>query len=214
LATLDRARALTRQLVTFAKGGAPIRTVAPLGPFLQETVQFALSGSGVSCHFEVAADLSSCNYDRNQLAQVIENITINAHQAMPKGGQIEVTAHNVECGEKDHPTLVPGAYVRLSFVDHGTGMPREVIAKAFDPFFTTKPKGHGLGLATSYSIIHRHGGCIQAESCPGQGSIFHVYLPAARASLPVEPAAPDRLHRAVDFSWSWTTKRSCEKPSP
>jgi PAS domain S-box-containing protein len=195
LATLDRARALTRQLITFAKGGAPIRVVAPLGPAIHETVSFALSGSNSSCRFDIAADLLPCNYDRNQIAQVIENIVINAQQSMPKGGQVEVVATNIELGDQDHPPLPPGPYVRISIRDEGVGMSREELARVFHPFYTTKSKGHGLGLTTSYSIIHRHGGCIDAESTPGRGSTFHIYLPAtpgAPVAVPAESVEPHR----------------------
>jgi nitrogen-specific signal transduction histidine kinase/CheY-like chemotaxis protein len=197
LATLDRARALTRQLVTFAKGGAPIRTVAPLGPIIHETVSFALSGSNVWCRFDIAADLAPCNYDRHQLAQVIENVVINAQQSMPKGGQIEVVARNIELGDQDHPTLPPGSYVKLSVTDQGVGMSPEELPRIFDPFYTTKPKGHGLGLSTAYSIVNRHGGCINVESTPGRGSTFHIYLPATRGVSVTASAESTEPHRGT-----------------
>ena len=193
LAAIDRARALTRQLLTFAKGGAPIRAVASLVPFINETVQFALSGSNLSCRFDIAPDLLPCSYDGSQLGQVVENIVINAQQAMPAGGHIEVAACNVELAEKQHPTLPPGLYVKISITDHGIGISRELLPKIFDPFFTTKPKGQGLGLTTSYSIVNRHGGCIDVDSEPAKGSSFHVYLPAttdARVASPRASAPP------------------------
>jgi two-component system, cell cycle sensor histidine kinase and response regulator CckA len=179
---INRARALTLQLLTFAKGGAPIQKVTPLVPFIPEAVRFALSGSNVACQFRLPEGLWTCNIDKDQIGQVIDNIVINALHAMPDGGTIEVTAKNVALDEGDNPSLVRGKYVRMSIKDFGVGIPINILPRIFDPFYTTKPKGHGLGLATCYSIINRHGGCIDAESEPGQGSTFHVYLPAVIAS--------------------------------
>jgi len=177
--TIDRARALTQQLLTFAKGGAPIQQIGNLFPFVEETSKFALSGANVSCNFDIPKDLWACNFDKNQIGQVIDNLIINAQQAMPVGGAIELTARNITLAEKEHPLLAKGNYVKISVKDAGVGIPKEHISKIFDPFFTTKAKGHGLGLATCYSIINRHGGCIDVESEPGKGSSFHVYLPAS-----------------------------------
>jgi len=177
--TIDRARALTRQLLTFAKGGAPIQKIHHLFPFVQETASFALSGSTSACTFTVQNDLWPCNFDKNQIGQVIDNIIINAQQSMPLGGTIELTARNSMLSEKEHPFLQKGNYVKISIKDSGVGIPREFISKIFDPFFTTKTKGHGLGLATCYSIVNRHDGCIDVDSEPGKGSTFHLYLPAA-----------------------------------
>jgi PAS domain S-box-containing protein len=179
LATIDRARGLTRQLLTFAKGGVPVKRIGNLFPFVQETAQFALSGSNVSCHYDIANDLWACNFDKNQIGQVIDNIVINAQQAMFAGGAIELTACNIAVAEKEHPILGKGNYVRISIKDSGVGIPKEMLGRIFDPFFTTKAKGHGLGLATCYSIINHHGGCIDVESEPGKGAAFHVYLPAS-----------------------------------
>ncbi len=183
LTTIDRARALTQQLLTFAKGGAPIKKTERLFPFVQETAQFALSGSTVSASFQIQENLWSCNTDKNQIGQVIDNIIINAQQAMPTGGRIAVSAQNVSLTEKQHSTLAAGDYVKLSIKDQGVGIPQEFLPRIFDPFYTTKPKGHGLGLATCYSIVNRHGGCIEVESEPGKGSTFHVYLPASVNSV-------------------------------
>ncbi len=177
--TIDRARDLTQQLLTFAKGGSPIQEVAPLFPFVQQTAQFALSGSTVSCRLNIAEDLWPANFDKNQIGQVIDNLIINAQQAMPLGGTIELSARNVVIAYSEHPILQPGDYVRIAVKDTGVGIPKEIQKKIFDPFFTTKSKGHGLGLATCYSIINRHGGCIDVTSEPGLGSIFNVYLPAS-----------------------------------
>jgi PAS domain S-box-containing protein len=178
--TLDRARGLTGQLLTFAKGGAPLKKITPLVSFLNDTAQFALSGSNVSCCFEIDENLWPCNIDKNMIGQVIDNIVINAQQSMPAGGTISMGANNVSLNEKDHSTLPAGAYVRISVKDSGTGIPGDILPRIFEPFFTTKTKGHGLGLATSYSIINRHGGIIDVQSQLGKGSTFFVYLPASK----------------------------------
>jgi PAS domain S-box-containing protein len=183
--TIDRGRGLTQQLLTFSKGGAPKQVVGYLFPFVRETVQFALSGSNCSCKFNVPRDLWACNYDANQIGQVIDNIIINAKQATPSGGMIEVEAGNVILGQKQHPVLHAGNYVRISIKDCGIGMPKEILPRIFDPFFTTKSAGHGLGLATSYSIVKRHGGCIDVTSEPGKGSTFSIFLPVATGSAAV-----------------------------
>jgi PAS domain S-box-containing protein len=177
--TIDRARALTQQLLTFAKGGAPIQQIGNLFPLIQETAQFALSGSNVSFHFDVPKDLWVCNFDKNQIGQVIDNIVINAKQAMSDGGSIELSARNISFAEKEHSTLTNGDYVKISIKDCGIGIPIEILPRIFDPFYTTKSTGHGLCLATCYSIIKRHGGCIEVESEPGKGSTFHIFLSAA-----------------------------------
>ena len=173
-----RAKGLTHQLLTFSKGGAPVKKVEHLVPFLQETTQFALSGADVSCSFDLPYDLWVCDYDRNQIGQVIDNIVINANHAMPSGGNIQVAATNVIVEGKEHPGLHPGKYIKISISDTGTGIPEKYISRIFDPFFTTKQKGSGLGLAISYSIIKRHGGIIDVESEPGIGTTFHTFIPA------------------------------------
>lgn len=181
--TIERARALTHQLLTFSKGGAPIQKVDALFPFIQETTAFALSGSNVSCVYDIPDGIWACDYDRNQIGQVIDNIVINAQQAMPVGGTIYLAARNFNVSGNEHPTLAKGDYVRLSIKDCGVGIPKDLISKIFDPFFTTKAKGHGLGLATCYSIVKRHGGFIDVESEQGKGSTFHVFLPAIPGSV-------------------------------
>jgi CheY-like chemotaxis protein len=194
IAAMNRAKALTFQLLTFAKGGSPVQKTTPLIPFVQEAAQFALSGSNISCKFSLAETLWPCNIDKNQIGQVIDNIVINAQQAMPNGGAIEITAKNISpgLGEKSHPPLADGNYVKVSIKDFGIGIPKDIMPRIFDPFYTTKTKGHGLGLATCYSIMNRHGGCIDVESEPGKGSTFHVYLPASTVAAVTNTAAPGR----------------------
>ncbi len=190
LNTIGRARALTGQLLTFAKGGAPIQKIGHLFPFVEETARFALSGANVSCHFDVPENLWPCNFDKNQIGQVIDNLVINAQQAMPLGGTIKLSARNILLSHKEHPSLENGKYIKISVKDCGIGIQKDLVSKIFDPFFTTKTKGHGLGLATCYSIVKRHNGCIDVESEPGKGSTFHVYLPASTDSvLPISDKA-------------------------
>lgn len=197
LASIDRAKALTRQLLTFSKGGAPIKKVEYLFPFVQETVQFALSGSSVSSRCSIAEGLWSCDYDKNQLGQVIDNVTINAQQAMPGGGILLVTATNVVLAPGDHASLKAGQYVKLSLQDQGIGIPKEIIPRIFDPYYTTKAAGHGLGLSTCYSIMQKHGGCIDVESEPGKGSTFHLYLPATSEQADPVIKAKGRRYNGV-----------------
>ncbi|MBN1758272.1 MAG: PAS domain S-box protein [Chitinispirillaceae bacterium] len=172
-----RAKDLTAQLLTFAKGGAPSRKVTALAPLLRETVQFALSGSSISTEFVIDSALRKCSVDQHQICQVIDNLIINARDAMPRGGVITISAINAT----DHPAVLsPGDYVYISISDQGTGIPPEHLAHIFDPFFTTKQKGSGLGLAVSYSIISRHDGTLTATSEHGKGTTMHLYLPAAK----------------------------------
>lgn len=179
LSNIERARALTQQLLTFAKGGSPVKKIQNLFPFVQQTAQFALSGSSVSSKFRIQESLWPCDFDKNQMGQVIDNLTINAQQAMPNGGTIEISARNIFLDVKDHISLATGNYVKLSIKDQGIGIPKEFLPRIFDPYYTTKSKGHGLGLSTCYSIINRHEGAIEVESEPGKGSTFHLYLPAS-----------------------------------
>jgi len=194
MTAIDRARGLTGQLLTFSKGGAPVLKAARMAPFLTETVRFALSGSAVSCRFHLAEDLWPCSIDAGQIGQAIDNIVINALQAIPGGGAIDVTAVNLPRGGAPHPGLPDGDYVKISIRDYGVGIPAEIMPRIFDPFFTTKMLGHGLGLSTCYSIVKRHGGAIEAESQPGKGSTFHVYLPASAAPSGTTTHAPAAKH--------------------
>lgn len=173
-----RAQDLTRQLLTFAKGGAPVKQTASIREIIEDSCRFSLSGSNVQCVFSFAADLKAVEVDAGQIGQVINNLVINAIQSMPEGGTIEVKSGNVTVGQQETLPLAPGEYIRISVHDQGNGIPQENLSKIFDPYFTTKRKGSGLGLATSFSIIKRHDGYIAVESVIGKGSEFHVYLPA------------------------------------
>ncbi len=177
--TMKHAKAITLQLLTFAKGGAPIKKIGNIVPFIQDSVQFALSGSKCVPVFNIEKNLWAMEYDENQMGQVINNIVINATQAMPNGGKLEVTAANLILQTEDHSNLPAGKYVKMSFKDNGIGIPKELLTRIFDPYFTTKQTGRGLGLASVYSIIQQHDGYIEVESEAGKGAAFHVYLPAS-----------------------------------
>jgi PAS domain S-box-containing protein len=182
MTSIGRARGLTAQMLTFSLGGTPVRQVGNLLPVVQEAVHFALSGSNVSPRFFISETLRPCSFDKNQIAQVVDNIVINAKQAMQNGGVVEVTLADTMLQDKEHATLPAGDYVKISIKDFGIGIDNEFLPRIFDPFFSTKVKGHGLGLATCYSIINRHDGFINVESQPGKGSTFHIYLPAVKES--------------------------------
>jgi PAS domain S-box-containing protein len=185
---IDRARGLTGQLLTFAKGGTPIKKLEALNPFIVDTVKFALSGSNVSSCYTIPENLWLCEFDKNQIGRVIDNIVINAQQSMPDGGMIEISAQNNTISENIHSKLKKGYYVSISIKDNGIGIPKNILSRIFDPFYTTKTKGHGLGLATCFSIMQRHGGCIDVESEPGKGSTFTIFLPANPESDSIENA--------------------------
>jgi two-component system, cell cycle sensor histidine kinase and response regulator CckA len=191
LRSFDRTKGLTKQFLTFAKGGAPVKKTGDLSPLVRESVAFALSGSNVRCSFALQEDLWPCGYDEHQIGQVVDNIVINAKQAMPGGGTIDVAADNVSIAPGERPPLSEGRYVRLSFKDSGPGIPEELRRKIYDPFFTTKKTGSGLGLATTWSIVKRHNGHIDLVSAPGSGTTFFIWLPAfAGTAEAAAPAAP------------------------
>jgi PAS domain S-box-containing protein len=174
-----RARDLTQQLLTFAKGGEPVRAAVNLPELLTESADFALHGAKARAEYQIAPDLWPANADKGQLGQVVQNLAINSVQAMPDGGILKILAANVVLGESaDGPPLPPGRYVRLTVADTGTGIAAEHLPKIFDPYFTTKQQGSGLGLATVYSIVKKHQGHIEVESQPGRGTAFHIWLPA------------------------------------
>jgi len=181
---------LANQLLTFSKGGKPVRKKMHLRPAIENSVRFALSGSSVDYTIRLENDLWTVEADEGQLGQVIQNIVLNADQSMTVGGRILVSAKNVH-GPKKVLThyLKEEKYVEIAVQDNGTGIAREHLHKIFDPYFTTKAKGSGLGLATSYSIVRNHGGAIDVLSEPGRGTTFFVYLPAVLAKKEV-PAAP------------------------
>ncbi len=185
-----RARDLTQQLLTFSKGGTPVKTVASLAELIRESAGFALRGSRVSHELQLPDDLWLIEADEVQMTQVINNLLINADQAMPEGGVITVRCENSMLDAQAVPPLKAGKYVLITIADHGTGISKEHLAKVFDPYFTTKQRGSGLGLAVTYSIINKHGGHITLESTLGKGTTFRLYLPATeKKRLPARTEA-------------------------
>ncbi len=178
-----RARNLTQQMLTFARGGEPVRSTIDIGKLLLETITFVLSGSQARAEFSIQADLAMVEVDEGQIGQVINNIAINAIQAMPDGGTIRVGAHNREVLPGEAIPLDPGPYVMISIADEGIGIPNEYLRKVFDPYFTTKENGTGLGLASSFNIIRKHGGFISAGSRQGGGADMVFYLPAVAVQV-------------------------------
>jgi two-component system cell cycle sensor histidine kinase/response regulator CckA len=198
-----RARDITQQLLTFAKGGDPVRTAVLLPDVVSEAASFARHGSNVRFDFDYPPDLPPGNVDAGQISHVVHNLVINAVQAMSDGGVVHIALAAVNLGSGEVDTLPQGAYLRLTIADTGQGIPPERLARIFDPYFSTKPKAgnSGLGLATVRSIIKKHNGHIEVESTVGQGTTFRVWLPVAReeavptgGALPAgSPAAPARV---------------------
>ena len=199
-----QARLLTQQLLTFSKGGAPSLEVTTVSEMVEECAQFILRGSKVKCSIEKDDGLWPVDADKGQISQVINNLIINANQAMPEGGEIRIRMSNLHVRHAEIPALKVGDYICIEVRDEGNGISPQNLKKIFDPYFTTKKKGNGLGLASSYSIITSHKGTITADSSIGQGSIFRVYLAkssqlAPRKSNPSEAkkkeTAREKIHR-------------------
>lgn len=183
---IDRAKNLTTQLLTFSKGGDPIKKPISIKNLLTESVSFSITGSNVKARFHIDDDLHNVKVDKDQINQVISNIIVNSIQAMPQGGAIEVYGRNVKSGEEKIVSLPKRDYILIKIKDSGIGIPEENLTKIFDPYFTTKQTGTGLGLAISYSIIKKHDGFIRVESKTGQGTTFYIYLPAFRGRVSLE----------------------------
>ena len=178
-----QAKELSHRLLTFSKGGAPVKKNVSIGELVKESTLFALKGSNIKCDFNIPNNLFTVHVDEGQFNQVISNLVINAKQAMPGGGKIEVACDNFVINADDVFPVKPGKYVSIAITDQGVGIPDEYREKIFDPYFTTKEKtahrGTGLGLSTCYSIVNKHNGCITVTSQVGKGSTFHILLPAA-----------------------------------
>ena len=185
-----RARALTQQLITFAQGGVPVRMPGTLPDLIREASTFVLRGSNVRCKYSMPSDLWWSEFDPGQIIQVVQNLIINADQAMPDGGVVRVEAENVTVTPNYQLPLKAGRYIRITIEDNGCGIPKENLSKIFDPFFTTKNNGTGFGLATAYSILKNHDGYMYAESELGRGTRFLLFLPATdrKGARPLEKA--------------------------
>jgi two-component system cell cycle sensor histidine kinase/response regulator CckA len=185
---------LSSQLLTFSKGGAPIKRVSSISELLAQAAEFSLYGSNLRADVDLAADLWKAEVDPAQIEQVINALVINAREAMPHGGTVRISARNVKL-EKDPGALLPaGRYLKITVADRGSGIPEDLTTKIFDPYFTTKPTGSGLGLSISYSIVKKHGGMLHLESSSSEGSTLAFYLPAStgQSSTP-EPVVAERV---------------------
>jgi len=189
----QQAQRLARQLLTFAKGGAPIKELVSLENLVAETASLACRGSQVRYECAFGKDLMAIAGDPGQISQVFQNLIINAVQAMPQGGTIEITGENIKVGNGGRLPLEAGNYVKVSIKDQGIGIPEKYLQKIFDPYFTTKQQGSGLGLATAYSIVNNHHGHISVESGLAEGSTFQVYLPASNGKVMRPPQETTEL---------------------
>jgi PAS domain S-box-containing protein len=190
----ERAKDLTQQLLTFSKGGAPVKRIIAVERAIRDSASFALRGTAVKSLFRCAADLWPVEADEGQMVQVFNNLFINAGQAMSGAGILTIAAANVPVAAQDSLLLTAGNYVKITVADQGTGIPAEHLRRIFDPYFTTKEHGSGLGLAVTYSVIKNHGGHIQVASECGVGTTFTVFLPASDKTVDASaPAAEVRL---------------------
>ncbi len=187
-----RAKDLTKQLLTFSKGGEPVKEAASIPEVIMDSADFVLHGEKMACRYDIPDDLWLVEIDKGQMSQVIQNLVLNARDAMPEGGMIRVECENLAtvAGE-EAPLPEDQRYVKITIRDNGAGIPAEVIDRIFDPYFSTKPEGSGLGLAVVHSIISKHKGHICVESRPGEGATFVIYLPAsAEEDQPEKKVAP------------------------
>ncbi len=196
---LNMSISLANQLLTFSKGGRPVKKKLALLPIVESSAGFALSGSRSVSRLVYGKDLWIVEADEGQMEQVVQNIVLNASEAMPHGGVVEIGIANVEVPKGSKPALPEGGkFIRLNIKDTGIGIPKQYLSKIFDPYFTTKQKGSGLGLATSYSIIRNHGGMIEVASEANKGSTFSVYIPAVEpdAGEEARPSRPPAKRKA------------------
>ena len=188
----DRTRDLTKQLLTFARGGMPVKETTSIAELIRETTELSLRGSNTKPAYLFSDDLLSVDVDTGQMSQVIQNLIINADQSIPQGGILKIAAENVEITGRDPLPLAAGTYVKISVEDQGVGIPESVLNKVFDPYFSTKQSGHGLGLAISHSIVARHDGYITASSAVDVGTTFDLFLPASMRQPLAEPRPEER----------------------
>lgn len=174
-----RARLITNQLLTFSKGGKPIKKLARIGPLIQDSINFIMHGSNCKVHSEIQDNLSPVAMDEGQISQVINNLLINAQQSMKEGGKITINVKELEIPSLLNAHLPPGDYIYIEIIDEGHGIPEKYHDKIFTPYFSLKEEGNGLGLATAYSIITKHNGYLGFDSEEGRGTTFYIYLPVS-----------------------------------
>ncbi|PYI88500.1 MAG: hypothetical protein DMF03_10430 [Verrucomicrobia bacterium] len=172
---------LSSQLLTFSKGGAPVKKVVAMAELLTKAANFSLHGSNLRAEIEIPSDLWRAEVDSAQIEQVINALMINAREAMPSGGTVVIAAGNIQLEQKAGVLLPQGRYVRVTIADQGSGVPDKIATRIFDPYFTTKPASSGLGLSISFSIIKKHGGLLHLENSSPAGAVFAFYLPATKA---------------------------------
>jgi two-component system cell cycle sensor histidine kinase/response regulator CckA len=190
-----RARDLAKQLLTFARGGTPVKELASISEIIRDSAKFSCAGTQARCEISIPKNLWPAELDPGQISQVIQNLVINAVQAMPLGGMVHLKAENINLEENNPFSLAPGRYLKVMVEDQGVGIWPDHLNKIFDPYFTTKQKGSGLGLATAYAIIKNHDGHITVDSAVGKGTIFSFYLPAAAKKFVSHQEAQPELHR-------------------
>lgn len=190
---------LSSQLLTFSKGGAPLKKVVSMGELLEHSAEFSLYGSNLRADFDIAVDLWKAEVDAGQIEQVVNALILNAREAMPQGGTVRVRARNVVFKEDTGAPLPSGRYVKVTISDRGPGIPEQLHTKIFDPYFTTKPTGTGLGLAISYSVVKKHGGLLVLENSSAEGAVFVFYL---RASENAANTGPEPRPAARPFHYN------------
>jgi two-component system cell cycle sensor histidine kinase/response regulator CckA len=194
---------MSSQLLTFSKGGSPVKKVVRMSELLAKSAHFSLHGSNLRAEMDIPPDLWTTEVDPAQIEQVINALMINAREAMPSGGTVDISARNVELENKPGALLPGGRYIKVAIADHGGGVPSDIATKIFDPYFTTKPVSSGLGLSISFSIVKKHGGMLHLEQSSPSGAVFAFYLPATRAepavikSMGDGPGMPSPLQRIL-----------------
>ena len=190
-----QAQGLTNQLLTFSKGGAPIKKVADINKIIKDAAIFSIRGAKSRCDLQLSENLWSSEVDEGQINQVVNNLVINANQAMPNGGTITIRSENVNIEADSGTTLPSGKYIKICFEDQGVGISKKHLSNIFEPYFTTKQKGSGLGLATTYSIIKRHEGHITVYSEIEKGTVFNLYLPASSNNFDEPEDQKESIHK-------------------
>ncbi len=199
----NRAKKLTQKLLTFSKGGAPIRQTEMISDLIRDSAEFILSGTNTKCNFSMVDNLWSAFVDKRQISQVVQNLCLNAHEAMREGGTIDVGAENVNVSEQDNLPLRSGEYIKVTITDHGRGISPVDIPKIYDPYFSTKREGGGLGLSIVHSVVERHGGYIGVHSELDKGTTFTFYIPAindeVRGKEDMKTQSTDKLRGRILF---------------
>jgi two-component system, cell cycle sensor histidine kinase and response regulator CckA len=192
----QHAAQLSNQLLTFSKGGAPLKRVVSVRDLVEQAAEFSLHGSNLWADLDLGRDLWKAAVDPTQIEQVVNALIINAREAMPNGGTVRVSARNDDVDADAGVALTPGRYIKVQISDDGSGIDTRSIARIFDPYFTTKPAASGLGLSIGYSVIKKHGGILLLESTSANGSTFSFYLPATDAELSIpEPTLANEIFK-------------------